>query len=133
MNTRDKSGGFVQQWVRPLLVGTAVSVILCVAMLFLMAALVQSVDVPRVAVTPMAVAAAAVGAFGGGLTAATLAGRKGLAVGALCGTVLFLLILLAGVARLDGVDGVYSLLKLAVLIVTGGLGGVLGVNRRRSR
>lgn len=131
MESRDRTPSFSRQWLRPLLVGTAIGVIVCVAALLLMAALVRTVDVPRAAVLPLAIAAAAAGAFAGGLAAAAAAGQRGLAVGALCGLVLYLLILLAGFIRYSGVSGGTAVLKLAVLIVAGGLGGVLGVNCRR--
>ncbi len=131
MESRDRTPSFARQWLRPLLVGTAIGVIVCVAALLLMAALVRTVDVPRAAVLPLAIAAAAAGAFAGGLAAAAAAGQRGLAVGALCGLVLYLLILLAGFIRYSGVSGGTAVLKLAVLIVAGGLGGVLGVNCRR--
>lgn len=131
MESRDRTPSFARQWLRPLLVGTAIGVIVCVAALLLMAALVRTVDVPRAAVLPLAIAAAAAGAFAGGLAAAAAAGQRGLAMGALCGLVLYLLILLAGFIRYSGVSGGTAVLKLAVLIVAGGLGGVLGVNCRR--
>ena len=131
MESRDRTPSFARQWLRPLLVGTAIGVIVCVAALLLMAALVRTEDVPRAAVLPLAIAAAAAGAFAGGLAAAAAAGQRGLAVGALCGLVLYLLILLAGFIRYSGVSGGTAVLKLAVLIVAGGLGGVLGVNCRR--
>lgn len=131
MESRDRTPSFARQWLRPLLVGTAIGVIVCVAALLLMAALVRTVDVPRAAVLPLAIAAAAAGAFAGGLAAAAAAGQRGLAVGALCGLVLYLLILLAGFIHYSGVSGGTAVLKLAVLIVAGGLGGVLGVNCRR--
>ena len=131
MESRDRTPSFARQWLRPLLVGTAIGVIVCVAALLLMAALVRTVDVPRAAVLPLAIAAAAAGAFAGGLAAAAAAGQRGLAVGALCGLVLYLLILLAGFIRYSGVSGGTAVFKLAVLIVAGGLGGVLGVNCRR--
>lgn len=131
MRAQEKDPSFSKRWLRPLLVGTAVGVIACVAALMLCAALVRSVDVPRAAVMPLAVAAGAVGAFAAGLTAALISRQRGLALGAVCGLLLFLLVLLAGFARYTGVSGGYALLKAAVLTVAGALGGVLGVNRRR--
>ena len=62
MESRDRTPSFSRQWLRPLLVGTAIGVIVCVAALLLMAALVRTVDVPRAAVLPLAIAAAAAGA-----------------------------------------------------------------------
>jgi putative membrane protein (TIGR04086 family) len=76
-------------------------------------------------------AAAAIGAFLAGLTAAAVARQNGLLLGAVCGLLLFLLILVAGVARYAGVSGTHALLKFVVLLVCGSIGGVLGVNMRK--
>jgi putative membrane protein (TIGR04086 family) len=112
-------------------VGVAVGLIGCIGVLMLMALLVQSADVPRVLIVPLAMAAAAIGAFLAGLTAAAVARQNGLLLGAVCGLLLFLLILVAGVARYAGVSGTHALLKFAVLLVCGSIGGVLGVNMRK--
>ncbi len=130
MRAQENNPSFFRQWLRPLLMGTAVGIIACVAVLMLMAALVQTVDVPRAAVVPLAITAGAVGAFAAGLTAALVSRRRGMVLGALCGLTLFLLVLLAGFARYTGVSGGMSLLKAAVLTVAGALGGVLGVNKK---
>ena len=131
MRTQEKNASFITGWVRPLLIGLAVSIVVCVAVLMLMALLVQQVDVPRAAVLPMAIAAGALGAFGGGMASAIVSGQRGLVMGCLCGLALFLLILLTGFIRYTGVSSGTAFIKMAVLAVTGGLGGVLGVNRRR--
>lgn len=131
MRSQNTTGSFTQQWLRPLLIGVAVGIVCCMLLLLAMAAVVKAVDVPRAATLPMAVAAAAIAAFAAGLTAALIARRHGLIIGAASGALLFLVILIAGFIRYTGVDGGYALLKAAVLIVMGGLGGVLGVNRRR--
>ncbi len=133
MRVRNGEPSFFEQWVRPVLVGLAVGVIVCILMLMLMAAAVQSVDVPRRATTPLAVIAGAVGAFAAGLTAAAVTGRRGLPVGAVCGLALFLLILIAGFVRYSGVGGGYALIKLAALLVSGSVGGMLGMNLRKKR
>ena len=131
MRAHDRTPSFFHRWLRPVLVGVAVGLIGCIGLLMLMALIVQSVDVPRAAILPLAIAAAAIGAFLAGLTAAAIAGQKGLLLGAVCGFVLWLLILLAGVARYEGVSGGNALIKLAALLLSGGIGGVLGVNMRK--
>ena len=131
MNTQPSTRTILQQWVRPLLVGLCVGVLCCTLLLLLAALAIQSVEIPRAAVTPLATVAAGIGAFAGGLAAALAAGRRGLVMGALCGILLFVIILLAGVARTTGIDSGYAAIKLAVLTVAGAVGGVLGVNRKR--
>lgn len=133
MDPSNKTSSPFVSWLRPLLIGVAVGVIACIALLLLMAAVVRSVDVPSRATMPMAVAAAAGGAFLSGLTAAHLAGRRGLLFGALCGAMLFLLILIAGFVRYSGVSGGFTAVKLLVLTAAGAVGGVLGVGRKKRR
>ena len=112
MRAHDRTPTFFHRWLRPVLVGVAVGLIGCIALLMLMALIVQSVDVPRAAILPLAIIAAAIGAFLAGLTAAAIAKQKGLLLGAVCGLVLWLLILLAGVARYEGVSGGNAVVKL---------------------
>ncbi|MBQ5840407.1 MAG: TIGR04086 family membrane protein [Clostridia bacterium] len=131
MNTHDRTQSFFGRLIRPLLIGVAVGILVCTLLLLLMAAVIQRVDVPLGAALPLAVGAAAVGAFAGGLTAALISRQRGLLLGAVSGLVLFLLVLLAGLARYAAVDGSTALLKAVVLMVAGAVGGVLGVNRRR--
>ena len=131
MRARTRTPSLFRCWLRPALVGVSVGIIGCVGLLMLMAMVVQSADVPRAAILPLAIAAAAIGAFLAGLTAAAMAGQKGLLMGAACGLALWLLILLAGVARYTGVSGTSALIKLAALVLCGGIGGVLGVNMRK--
>ena len=131
MNAHDRTQSFFGRIIRPLLIGVAVGILVCTLLLLLMAAVIQRVDVPRGAALPLAVGAAAVGAFLGGLTAALISKQRGLLLGAVSGLVLFLLVLLAGLARYAAVDGSTALLKAVVLVVVGAVGGVLGVNRRR--
>ncbi len=131
MNAQRKAPSFFDTRVRPLLVGLGVGLLVSFGLLVLAAAVVTAVDIPRSAVFPLAVAAVTAGAFVGGLITAALARRYGLLNGALCGLLLFLLIMLAGIARYAGVDGSRAAVKLAALVVAGSIGGVLGVNRRK--
>ncbi len=120
----------MRQWVRPLLIGTAVGIIACTAVMLLMTLVLQHAEIPRRAVMPMAVAAAAVGSFLAGLVAARLARQNGLLLGALCGSVLYLLVLAAGLLHYAGVGIGFAAVKAGMMLVAGALGGILGVNRR---
>ncbi len=131
MNAQRKTPSFFDSRLRPLLVGVGVGLLVCFGLLMLAAMLIERVDIPSSAVFPLAVAAAGSGAFIAGLLAAAMAKQHGLVFGALCGLILFLLILLAGFVRYAGVDGGHTAIKLAVLIVAGSVGGILGVNRRK--
>lgn len=100
-------------------------------LLLLMAAVIAAVDVPKAAITPLAVVASAVGAFVGGIVAAKIAKEKGLLFGAACGLILFVLVLVAGFAVLKEVRGSFAVAKLFILIGCGAIGGILGVNSRK--
>lgn len=121
----------VKKLLRPVCIGACVGAVCCLLLLLLMSAVMAATDVPKSVVTPMAVVAAAAGAFIGGITAARIAKEKGLLIGAACGLLLFLVVLIAGFAVLKDIRGTYVLVKLLVLIGCGAVGGILGVNLRK--
>lgn len=128
MKTQDKP--ILRQWLRPVGLGLCVGVIVGTLTLLLLALLFRSVEIPHAVATPLAVTAAAVGAFGAGLTAALAAGCRGLALGALCGAGLFLILLTAGLVRNGDLSPGFALVKATALILSGGVGGILGIGRK---
>lgn len=128
------SGAFpLKRIVRSVLLGVLISGAVCIALLALMAVVMTGVDVPKPAVTPIALACPCAGAFIGGFFAALVARKYGWLVGILSGLLLFLFILLGGFALSGEVRTLFALLKLVLLPVSGMLGGMLGVNLRRRR
>ena len=127
MKSRSEDTAMVKKILRPVLVGACMGAVVCLLLLLLMAA----VDVPKAAITPLAVVASAVGAFVGGIVAAKIAKEKGLLFGAACGLILFVLVLVAGFAVLKEVRGSFAVAKLFILIGCGAIGGILGVNSRK--
>ena len=88
---------------------------------------------PLGAVTPVALAAAAISAFVGGFVAARFSRERGLLYGAAVGLLLFLLITGVGIAVLQELRGAMMLLKAVLTIGVGALGGILGVNVKNRR
>lgn len=131
MKSRGEDTVMVKRFLRPVLLGVCVGALVCVVVLLLLAVLLTVTDIPKAAVTPMAVAAAGIGAFFGGLTAGALAKEKGWLFGLTTGAVLYLLIFLMALPRLPEVSGSYALIKLLILIGCGAVGGMVGVNTRR--
>lgn len=131
MKAHNQNG--VRRMLVPMLIGAGVGVLVCTVILLIMAAVMTAVIVPAAVVTPLALAAAALGAFAGGLVAARLSRERGLLYGAGSGLLLFLLVTAAGFALLPETRGALLPLKAALLIGGGALGGVLGVNLRRRR
>lgn len=125
---KEDSSAIIKRVLRPVVIGTVIGAGGCLLILLLMAAVMASSDIPKAAVTPMAVAAAAIGAFISGIVAARISREKGLMLGAVCGLLLYLLVMLAGFAVLREIRGAYAVVKLAVMIGCAALGGVLGVN-----
>ena len=128
---RQEEASLAARWVRPVLIGAIAGILCCLLALLLGAAIMAAQDIPQMAVTPMAVIAAAFGAFAGGLIAARVAGERGILYGALCGAVLYLLVMIAGFAVLKDIRGVYALVKLAVMVGCGAVGGIVGDNFRK--
>ncbi len=119
--------------LRPLGVGLGIGVIVCAVILLIAAAIMTTGILPASAVTPIALAAAAIGAFVGGFVAARLSRERGLLYGAGVGLLLFLLITVVGIAASQELRGTMMLLKAALTIGFGALGGVLGVNVKTKR
>ena len=130
---KEDSSAMVKRFLRPVIIGAVVGALCCTLLLAVMAAIVASQDIPKAAITPMAIVAAAAGAFFGGFAAARIAKEKGLLIGGACGLLLFILVALAGFAFLKEIRGAYILIKLAVMLVLSALGGVIGVNLRKRR
>ncbi len=115
--------------LKPILIGLCVGVITATLLLLLCALLIYRMDLPDGAVSPMALSAVGLGSLGGGIAVGLSAKQNGLLMGAVCGTLLYLLLLIIGLAR-GGVAPAYAFLKWAVLTVCSAAGGVWSVNRR---
>ena len=117
--------------IRSVLIGTLIGGAICIALLALMAVVMTGVDIPKPVVTPLAVAAACVGAFCSGFSAALIAKKQGWLVGALSGLLLFLLVLVSGFALLGEVRISFAFIKRALSLFSGMVGGMIGVNLRK--
>lgn len=111
------------------IVGSAVSVF---AIILASTIIVKLGMVPYEVIVPIVIAAIVIGAFIGGYITARINKTSGMAMGAVCATVMFVLCLGTGTAS-GGVLGITVLLRLLLMIVSGAVGGILGVNKRRRR
>ncbi len=85
-------------------------------------------------INPMAALAVAAGAFLAGYLVSRSCREKGLMLGATCGLVIYIAMVLASSAAGCGF-GIEAIFKLIIALTSGALGGITGVNakaRRRS-
>ncbi len=130
MATR-REGFPAKRMLRPLLWGSVVGIAVCAVLLLIAAAVMTSGAISNAMVTPIAMAAATVAAFVGGLVAARLSGERGLLYGAASGLAWFLLVTVISLAALHEIRGSTLLLRAALTVAGGAFGGVLGVNMKK--
>lgn len=70
------------------------------------------------------------GAMFGGFIAARITKSAGLLVGMLTGFVIFILITILGLIKNTDAVSIATLLRFIITIVTGAIGGILGVNKK---
>lgn len=116
--------------LRPILIGLGVGVVSATLMLLVFALLIYKLSLPDGVVTPLALTAIGIGSAAGGFAAGLCSGKRGWLMGGVCGTLLYLILLLAGLFRAGGMAVGYAAVKWAVCTVCSAAGGVWGVNRR---
>ena len=109
--------------------GIAVSMLIILVSVVVM---VKTQSMVYAAVVPITVAAVLAGSFVGGYVSARLNKSMGLLTGAVCGAAIFLIFLGIGSA-LGGNISLITLLRLGLDILSGAVGGVIGVNKKRRR
>ena len=115
---------------KPVLIGVAVGAGCCLLLLLLFAAILAAQDIPQGRLRRWLWRRRQQGLFRG-FTAARIAKSRGILFGAICGLILYLLIMAAGFAVLRDIRGTYALVKLALMVVCASVGGILGVNFHR--
>ncbi len=108
------------------------SVILMLFMALVSALLLKAMAAGDAALAAAGMLCAAAGAFAGGFLASRLSRSAGLVTGAVCGTLMFLLILTINIP-LGNIPGAVSLLRALIMILSGSFGGVCGVGGKRRR
>lgn len=123
--------------VKGIVKAVAVGTLAGAAMLFLLVVLgvyivLKLHTVPYGAIVPMVMVTACIGSFFGGYLGARISRQYGLPIGALCGTMIFILMVAAG-ALSGGTLAATTLLRFLLTVTAGALGGIAGVNRRKRR
>lgn len=91
------------------------------------------IDVPKSITQVLSIAALALGAYFGGFICAKKYRKNGLLRGAACGLLVFIAVMIIGSLFAGSVINISSTAKLLIVIVTGAVGGAIGVNSKRRR
>ena len=114
-----------------LLIGAAVGAAVSMMMLFLVAVVFAITKrLPQMAVIPIALVAAAIGTFVAGYVVGRIKKKNGYIYGLAEGILLFAVWVLFSMSTGNSVT-VLLLIRFGIMIVTGMLGGIVGVNRKR--
>ena len=90
--SHNEDSAILKRIARPIVIGACVGAISCLLVLLVMAAVMAAQNIPKAAVTPMAIVAAAFGSFIGGIVSAKISGEKGLLYGAGAGLLLYVVV-----------------------------------------
>lgn len=116
----------------PIIVGVVSGIFLCTALLLGLAFIfLKSSRPPGSLVEPIMLMSAGVGAFGGGYFAARMSKEKGLIYGFLSSFVMFVFIFIAGLISVRKPLSLLTLMRLFIMLFSGGLGGIIGTNKKR--
>lgn len=133
-NDKSQSNGMIGKIMKAVVWGTIIGAAVCMIMLLLISFIfVKMQSVPEAAITPAALVIVCIGAFVGGYFSARIKKNMGMAVGAITAIVMFVILLLIGTACFGDNLGIVSLLRMAVMLISGAIGGILGVNKRKRR
>ncbi|MDD6490213.1 MAG: TIGR04086 family membrane protein [Clostridia bacterium] len=131
---KSRNSGTAVRAVKAVAVGTVVGFVICMLILLLITfMLVKIQKFPETLVVPLAIFTACIGAFSGGYFSARVKKNNGLAMGAVCALVIFVLLLLISSVFAEDIFSAVSLLRMGAMLISGAIGGVLGVNKRRRR
>jgi putative membrane protein (TIGR04086 family) len=120
--------GKIHRIAMPVIAGMLVGIAVSLLVLFVFSIVMTMKDVPQGAVSTLAAVSVALGCLAAGITAAKLHMRSGLATGAVTGFLLYLVLMIVGLIAQGASPAATVLIKFAVSIVSGGIGGIIGVN-----
>lgn len=112
------------------IIGIICGAVFCVALMFLSSFLiVKAGGISQSYIYPIITFYTALSALSAGFVSGKFAGKNGLLVGAASGMGLFFLILVGSFIVVKGAMTISTLTKLITVVISGALGGVLGVNK----
>ena len=116
-----------------MLVGTAVGAGVTAAIIMLCALFFVIRDMPTSAAMPIALVAAGIGSFLGGVAAAKTMKEQGIIIGVLCGVALFAVTFIISLFVSGGTFTIFTPMRFVIMTLSSALGGILGVNSSAKR
>ena len=117
----------------PILLGIIIGIIVSLSVLLALSVAASSLDIPPVAVIPLAVVSNALGAAVSAFVAAKFGKRNGWLLGSISALILFLVTTAAGFGLYHTADGAFLAIKASIMLACGMVGGIVAVNSKKKR
>ncbi len=114
-------------------VSALIAIIITVFIFLIISFVMTKIDIPKNITQVLSIAALALGAYFGGYICAKKYRKNGLLRGVACGFIVFVIVMIIGSLFAGSVINISSSSKLLIVVVTGGIGGAIGVNSKRRR
>lgn len=114
-------------------VSALIAIIITVFIFLIISFVMTKIDIPKNITQVLSIAALALGAYFGGYICAKKYRKNGLLRGVVCGFIVFIIVMIIGSLFAGSVIDLSSSSKLLIVVVTGGIGGAIGVNSKRRR
>lgn len=112
--------------------GTFFGTVFCALMLVAFSLMFLKVqNIPIDIIPYIVIAIAGLGAFVGAYFTARMSGEKGMLYGILSGALLFVVLFISGMVAVREPVTTITLVKSTLMLLTGAIGGIIGVNKRR--
>ena len=120
--------------LKAIAIGSLCGLICCsLLLIFLAFIFTKSSNPPHTLVEPLMMVATGIGTFIGGYISSIISKEKGMLCGILCGFLMFIFIFIAGLISVRESLTILTLVRLSIMLVSGALGGIIGVNKRIRR
>ena len=118
--------------IKSVMTGVFCGISICVLFLIFMAFLItKSNNFPHTIIPPLMIIIAGIGAFAGGYISARISSEKGMMCGMICAFLMFILLFIAGLISVREAITMMTVIRLLAMLLTGAIGGIIGVNKRK--
>ena len=122
----------IYDYIKPILTGSIVSILSTAVLLFIFSIVMTKVDIPFSLVSPISIILLGFSTFLGSFIGAKSFGKKGFFIGLCVSLTVFLTLLLLNLSMEPQGLGSIAAVKAVTTVITGVVGGVLGVNKRKT-